>query len=130
MPLYVQIKNNEVKQCWDTLPPCGVGSDGWKNAVEVRPPITPHRQAHTSHVFDVTTDPVHIVYGTYDIAVDDRKAGMKAGTNFPYQEEMQKQMKDPSLYDPKKLKAAKDSVAAKVTAIEAATTHDELDALM
>ena len=76
MPLYVQILNNEVKHCWDSLPPCGVGNDGWKNAVEVRPSITPHRQDYTSHVFDVTTDPVQIVYGIRDIAVNELDALM------------------------------------------------------
>jgi hypothetical protein len=43
---------------------------------------------------------------------------------------MQKQMNDPTAYDPVKLQAAKDAVAPKIAAIEAATTHDELDALL
>jgi hypothetical protein len=73
---------------------------------------------------------VQIVYGTYDIEVADRKNGMKANASFGFQQEMQKQMNDPAAYDPAKLQAAKDAVAPKIAAIEAATTHDELDALM
>ena len=130
MALYVQIVNNEVKQCWDTLPPAGVGNDGWKSAVEVRPAITAHRQGYTAHTFNLTTDPVQIVYGTYDISVTDRKNGMKANANIGFQQEMQKQMNDPAAYDPAKLQAAKNAIAPKITAIEAATTHDELDALL
>jgi hypothetical protein len=130
MALYVQVQNNEVKQCWDTLPPAGVGNDGWKNAVEVRPAITAHRQGYTAHTFDISTDPVQIVYGTFDIPVEDRKNGMKANANFGFQQEMQKQMNDPAAYDPAKLQAVKDAVAPKIAAIEAATTHDDLDALM
>jgi len=130
MALYVQVQNNEVKQCWDTLPSDGVGNNGWKNAVEVRPSITTHRQGYTAHTFDLATDPVQIVYATYNIEVADRKNGMKANASFGFQQEMQKQMNDPTAYDPAKLQAAKDAVAPKIAAIEAATTHDALDALM
>lgn len=130
MTHYVQIVNNEVKQCWDTLPPAGVGNDGWKNAVEVRPAITAHRQGYTAHRFDLNTDPVQIIWDTYEISVDDRKGGMKQNANSGFQQEMQRQMNDPSTYDPAKLQAANDAVAPKIAAIEAATTHDALDALM
>ena len=130
MALYVQVQNNEVKQCWDTLPPAGVGNDGWKNAVEVRPAITAHRQGYTAHRFDLNTDPVQIIWDTYEISVDDRKGGMKQNANSGFQQEMQKQMNNPSTYDPVKLQAANDAVAPKIAAIEAATTHDALDALL
>ena len=130
MALYVQVIDNAVKQVWDSLPPDGIGNNGWKNAIEVRPSITDHRQGYTAHVFDLETDPVQIVYGTYDIPVADRKNDMKANANIGFQQEMQKQMSNPATYDPAKLQAAKDAVAPKIAAIEAATTHDELDALM
>jgi len=130
MTHYVQIVNNEVKQCWDTVPPAGVGNDGWKNAVEVRPAITAHRQGYTAHRFDLNTDPVQIIWDTYEISVDDRKGGMKQNANSGFQQEMQKQMNNPSTYDPVKLQAANDAVAPKIAAIEAATSHDDLDALL
>ena len=130
MPLYVQIQNNEVKQCWDTPPPVGVGNDGWMNAIEVRPAIIPHRQDYTAHTFDLTKDPIEIVYNVVDISVADRKVGMKANAEMAYQQEMQNQMMDSMAYDPIKLQAAKDSISPKISAIEFATTHDELDALM
>ena len=126
--LFVRIQNNAVTDCWDTPPPAG--QDGWKSAVEVRPAITAHRQGYTAHRFDLNTDPVQIVYGTYNIDVADRKNGMKANANSGFQQEMQRQMNDPSTYDPAKLQAANDAVAPKIAAIEAATTHDALDALM
>jgi hypothetical protein len=125
---YVKVVNNEVTQCWDTQPPAG--ESGWRSAVEVRPAITAHRQGYTAHTFDLSTDPVGIVYGTYDVAVDDRKAGMKLNASMGFQQEMQKQMHDPMAYDPVALQAAKDAVAPKIVAIEACTSHDELDALM
>jgi len=128
MSLFVRIQNNLVTDCWDTPPPAG--QDGWKSAVEVRPSITAHRQGYTAHVFNLATDPVQIVYGTYDIAVEDRKAGMKANASFSFQQVVQEQMRDPSKYDPAAVAAAQEAIAPKVAAIEAATTHDELDTLM
>jgi hypothetical protein len=126
--LYVKVENDVVTKCWDTQPPAG--ESGWRSAVEVKPEITAHRQGYTAHTFDLSTEPVGIVYGVYDIEVDDRKNGMKMGAAMAYQQEMQTQMMDPMAYDPVKLQAAKDAVAPKIVAIEAATTHDELDALM
>ena len=128
MALYVRIQNNLVTDCWDTPPPAG--QDGWKSAVEVRPAITAHRQGYTAHTFNLNTDPVQIVYGTYDIPVADRKVGMKANASFSFQQVVQEQMRDPAKYDPAAVAAAQAAIAPRVAAIEAATTHDQLDALL
>ena len=128
MSLFVRIQNNEVTDCWDTPPPAG--QDGWKSAIEVRPAITAHRQGYTAHVFNLATDPVQIVYGTYDIAVADRKAGMKANAGFAFQQIVQNQLRDPTSYDPEAIATAQAAIAPKLEAIEAATTHYELDTLM
>jgi hypothetical protein len=81
-------------------------------------------------VFNLATDPVQIVYGTYDIPVEDRKAGMIANASFSFQQVVQEQMRNPSSYDPAAVATAQAAIAPKVAAIEAATTHDELDTLM
>lgn len=128
MALFVRIQNNLVTDCWDTPPPAG--QDGWKSAVEVKPAITAHRQGYTAHTFNLATDPVQIVYGTYDIPVADRKVGMKANASFSFQQVVQEQMRDPAKYDPAAVAAAQAAIAPKVAAIEAATTHDQLDALL
>ena len=128
MSLFIRIQNNEVVSVWDTPPPAG--QDGWKSAVEVRPAITAHRQGYTAHTFNLSTDPVQIVYTPYDILVDDRKAGMKANASSSFQQVVQEQMRNPASYDPAAVAAAQAAIAPRVAAIEAATTHDELDALM
>lgn len=128
MALHVRIQNNAVTDVWDTAPPAG--QDGWKSAVEVRPAIIAHRQGYTAHTFNLATDPVQIVYGTYDIPVEDRKVGMKANASFSFQQVVQEQMRDPAKYDPVAVAAAQAAVAPKVALIEAATTHDQLDALL
>lgn len=135
MALYVRVVNDEVKDVWDTVPAEGVGNNGWKNAVEVRPTIVPNRQGYTGHTFDLTTDPVQIVYGTYDITVDDRKAGMKSNAGFEFQQVVNEQARkqlNPNpdeIYDANAVEAARQAMLAKQTAIDAATTHDELDAI-
>ena len=128
MSLHVRIQNNEVVSVWDTLPPAN--EDGWKDAIEVRPEIIPHRQGYTAHVFDITKTPVEIVYGTFDITVEERKAGMKANASFAFQQVIQEQARDPLKYDPAAVATAQAAIEPKIAAIEAATTHDELDALL
>ena len=127
MSLYVRIENGEVKDCWDKPPD---SREGWKNAIEVRPTIIPHRQYYTSHVWDLTKDPVEAVYGVVDISVDDRKEQMKQNAQMQFNMFFRRQAQNPSTYDPVALQAAKDAVAPKQAAIDACTTHDELDALL
>ena len=130
MTHYVQVIGNEIKEVWDTPPAEGVGNNGWRNAVEVRPAITAHRQGYTAHRFDLTTNPVQIIWDTYDISVADRKNSMIVGANMGFRVELQRQAQNPSSYDPAALTAAQNAIAPKVAAIEAATTHDQLDALL
>ena len=130
MSLYVQVVEGEVKQCWDTPPPEGVGNSGWKNAIEVRPAITAHRQGYTAHTFDISKDPVEIVYGTFDISVDERKGGMKDNAQSEFQQAVNQQAKNPLTFDATAIETARQTMVAKQTAIDVCTTHDELDALL
>jgi len=127
MSLNVRIENGEVKDVWDTPPD---SRPGWKTAIEVRPTITPHRQYYTGHTFDLTKDPVEIVYGVADVTVSDRKESMKQQAAMAFNRLFRQQAQDPSTYDPVALQAAKDSVAPKQAAIDACITHDQLDALL
>lgn len=130
MTHYVQVLNGEVKQVWDTPPGEGVGNNGWKNAVEVRPAITAHRQGYTAHRFDITTDPVQIIWDTFDISVADRKNSMKSGAGFEFQMVVNQQARNPETYDAAAIETARQAMITKQAAIEAATTHDQLDALL
>jgi len=129
MALYVRVVNNQVMECIDTVPTEGVGNAGWKNAVEVRPTITPNRQGYTAHTFDLTKDPVEIVYGTFDIPVADRQKGMIANANFAVSQLLQGMSHDPSTFNADTIHTAQADAATKIATIEAATTHDELDAI-
>jgi len=129
MSLYVRIENDQVKDCWDTPPAEGVGNNGWKNAIEIRPTIIPDRQGYTAHTFDLTKDPVEIVYGTFDISVDDRKSNMKSGELSIFQKVLSEQARNPLTYDSTVVESAHQTMIAKNAAIDACTTHDQLDTL-
>ena len=132
MSLYVQIVNGQVAQCIDSTPPSPVGTDGWKNAVEVRPTITPNRQGYTAHTWDLTKDPVEIVYGTFDIAVADRQNQMKSQAGFVFQQAVNQQTQavvNGGTYNAAAVATAHDKMVADIAAITAATTHDQLDAI-
>lgn len=131
--LFVKIVNNEVVQCWDTQPPAG--DSGWKSAIEVRPTINTNRQYYTGHTFDITKDPVEIVYGVEDMTVEGRKANQgsvyKAAFQQVVTEEMRKEVDEfpETQYDAAVVDAARVDFEAKMTALAAITTHDELDVL-
>lgn len=131
--LFVRVINNEVKQVWDTQPPAG--ESGWKSAIEVRPTIIPNRQYYTGHTFDLSKDPVEIVYGVEDITVEGRKDALKNLTKSEFQkvvqEETRKQTDEypETQYDAAVVEAARLAFEARFAQIDAVTTHDELDAL-
>ena len=130
MSLYVKIVNNEVKQVWDTQPPAG--ESGWKSAVEVKPAITANRQTYDGHTFDVSVDPVQIVYAVKDITVDDRKGSLISAAKGTYSQVANEQARleaDDASGDTAAVSTAKDVKDASIAAINACTTHEELDAL-
>ena len=127
MTHYVQVINGEVKNCWDSAPPAG--QEGWHSAIEVRPTIIPHRQYYTTHHFDISKNPVEIVWSVADISVADRKNGWIQNLNFEYTMEENRQ-KMANEIDSEKLEAILAKNTPKIAAIEAATTHDALDALL
>ena len=129
MTHFVQILNGEVKQVWDTAPSEGVGNNGWKNAVEVRPAITAGRQGYTAHRYDLNTNPVQIIWDTYDISVADRKGGMSSNAGFEFQQVVNQQARNPATYDAAAIETARLAMVAKQAAIDACTTHDQLDAI-
>lgn len=130
MSLHVKVENLKVTQVWDTTPP--EGEAGWKAAVEVKPAITANRQAYDGHTFDVSVDPVQIVYAVRDITVDDRKSGLIGAAKGTYSQVANEQARleaDDASGDTAAVSTAKDVKDASIVAINACTTHEELDAL-
>lgn len=131
---WIQIVNDAVAQCWDTTPPAG--QDGWTEAVEVIPELTPNREVMTTHTFDITKTPAEIVWSKRDLEVDERKGTLlgqaKGAFRQVVQEQLQLQMNDDPTaeFDTSVVDTAKSTLEARISEIEAATTHEEVDALM
>ncbi len=130
MSLFVKVENEEVTQVWDTQPPAG--ESGWQSAVEVRPSITDGKQIYTGHTFDLSADPVQIVYGVEDLTVDQRKANLISNAKSAYQQVANEQTQleaDDGSGDAAAVETAKNTKNSKITAINACSTHADLDAL-
>ena len=125
--LNVKVENGVVTQVWDTPPPAG--EEGlWFPAVEVNLPI-PNRQGKHGHSFDLTKNPVEIVYDIYDISVEDRKANMTANAGFMYDMVVRQSEMTPPMATEEDVTAALARKEAALAAIDAAATHDDLDAI-
>jgi hypothetical protein len=128
--LFVKIVNNQVDQVWDTQPPAGEA--GWKSAIEVRPSIDFTRFCYTEHTFDLSSDPVQIVWGVREISVDERKGSLKAVARAEYESIANAELKkdlEGSETDIAVVQAASAAYKVKVAQIDAATTHEDLDAI-
>ena len=122
MPMWVKVSNDVVVQCWDTPPPAG--EDGWREAIEVRPPVTQYHEVYGQHYFDLTKTPVEIVWPVEAVSIEDRKASMLDYAKFL--SENGEPGTSEADFDPV---AAQALYATRVAAIEAAQTHDDLDAV-
>jgi hypothetical protein len=130
MSLFVKVENEEVTQVWDTPPPAG--EYGWKSAIEVRPEITDGKQIYTAHTFNLTVDPVQIVYGVENLTVAQRKEGLISQAKSTYQQVANEQTQleaDDASGDAAAVSTAKDAKDASIAAINGCTTHAHLDAL-
>ena len=130
MALFVKVVDDEVTQVWNTPPP--EGEYGWKSAIEVRPSITDGKQIYTAHTFDLTADPVQIVYGVENLTVAQRKQGLIGQAKSTYQQVANEQIQleaDDASGDAAAVSAAKDAKDASIAAINGCTTHAHLDAL-
>lgn len=133
MALYVQVVNNQLVQCIDTEPPVPVGQDGWKNAVEIKPPLVPYQQGWNGPFYNLESNPVEIVYTVYDFTIDERKGGLNSQNTSQFNQvvaiEAQKETDpDPtSHYDPAVVAVAQTRYQNIRDEIDAATTQEQCD---
>ena len=133
MALYVQVVNGQLAQCWDTPPPVPVGTDGWKNAIEIKPELVPYRQGWNGPFYRLNLDPAEIYYTVYDFTVDERKGGMYGQNTMQFNQvvayETKKETDDnpDSHYDPAVVAEYQVRFQNIRSEIDAAVTMDELD---
>lgn len=133
---WIQVKNGEVKQVWDYAPDPSrrAAESGWREAVEVKPDLVDNREIITTHSFDLDADPAQIVWGKRELTVDERKGALIGQAKAEFQQIVDAQLQiemadDDASGDLDAVSAAKAVKDARIAAINAATTHDEVDAL-
>ena len=132
----VRVQNGKVTDCWDT--PAPEGQDGWSAAVEITPDLVPNREILTTHTFDITKNPVEIVWGKRELSVEERKGSLIGQAEFPamrLENELQRKREMPEFADQistleAELEVAKSTRDARIIQINAAVTHEDVDALM
>lgn len=128
MSLWVRIENGQVTACVDT-PQTG---DDWFQAIEIRPPLRKGREYYGAHFFDVVKNPVEIVWPVLPVPLQDRKNSMKVQARQTFLARVSSLAVaaiEPlgSDYDIPELERHKAEYEATVIAIDAATSHGELD---
>ena len=134
---WIQVKNGEVKQVWDYKPdPARMAAEsGWRAASEVKPDLVDNREIMTTHSFDLDADPAQIVWAKRELTVDERKGALKSQANAESQAavdaEVAKQLDDDpaSVYDAAAVATAQSTLTTKLTAIDGATTHEDVDVI-
>ena len=125
-----------MKQVWDYKPDASrmAAESGWRAASEVKPDLVDNREIMTTHSFDLDADPAQIVWGKRELTVDERKGALIGQAKAEFQQIVDAQLQvemadDDASGDLDAVAAAKAVKDARIAAINAATTHDEVDAL-
>jgi len=133
---WIQVKNGEVKQVWDYAPDASrrAAESGWREAVEVKPDLVDNREIMTTHSFDLNADPAQIVWGKRELTVDERKGALVGQAKAEFQQIVDAQLQvemadDDASGDLEAVSTAKAAKDARIAAINAATTHADVDAL-
>jgi hypothetical protein len=130
------VKNGSVIEVWDYAPPveeieAGVG---WCEAVEIFPDVIENREIITTHTINIDQSPAEIVWSKRAITVDERKSLLIRLAKGNFQEvvddELKVELNDTDASgDLEAVSAAKAVKDARIAAINAATTHEEVDLL-
>ena len=132
---WIREEDGQVKDVWDYLPTTGPKADlpGWREAVEIIPDIVDNREIITEHTIDTSKTPAEIVWSKRDLTVDERKDHLKGQARDVYQavvqEELRKELDEfpETQYDADVVAAAQTVYENAMTAIDALTTHEEVD---
>ena len=128
MPKHIRVENNEVVECLDYLPTNASGD--WRIAIEIQPSLITGRQIIGSHSFDLTKNPVEILWSVIDLGIQDRKDSLLQQLNQEsykiVQEELIKEFEGQSS-NFTFVQVAITAYRNKRAQIEALSTHDEID---
>lgn len=70
---WVRIENSKVVECLSSHP--GTNGD-WREAIEIVPEIIPGRQIIEGHEFDITKNPVEVLWKVKELSINERKQSL------------------------------------------------------
>ena len=127
--LYVLVENGQVTQCVDT-PQEG---EAWLPAIEVKPDLIRNHQIYDEHYFDLSKNPVEIVWPVLPRPVDDRKRDLEGRVqmicNEICQTEFNRALFENRDVDNSLIQSARADRDTNLASISAAVSHTDLDAL-
>lgn len=134
---WIRIKNGQVSDVWDYKPSDEkiANEFGWCEAVEIMPNLIPNREVITTHHFNIDITPIQIVWGKRELEVNERKNGLQDRAKQVFKSvvdaEVKKQIDEypETQYDAVVVNAARIVFEARMDAISAAVTHEDIDAL-
>ena len=133
---WIRVHGGKVTDVWDYEPPAEkkATQGGWREAVEIFPDVTENREIMTTHVIDIDKSPAEIVWSKRELTVDERKSGLLGQAKAEFQAVVDAQLAiemadDDVSGDLEAVSAAKAVKDARIATINAATTHEEVDAL-
>lgn len=135
---WIRVKNGKVTDVWDYKPNAEklASEPGWREAVEIFPDVTPNREMMTTHEINIDVEPAQIVWSKREMLVEERKEGLRGAAKATFREVVQAEMAKETdaypetQYDAAVVDAARVVFEARMDEIEAATTHEAVDALM
>lgn len=134
---WIRVKNGQVKDVWDYKPSADklASEPGWREAVEIFPDFTPNREMITTHEINIDVEPAQIVWSKRDVLVDERKEGLRGVAKATFKAVVDAEVAKETdaypetQYDAAVVDAARVVFEARMDEIEAATTHEDVDAL-
>jgi hypothetical protein len=135
---WIRVKNGKVTDVWDYKPSDEKleSENGWREAVEIFPELTPNREIITTHVINIDVEPAEIVWSKREFEVEERKDLLRSQAKAEFKAvvdaEVAKETDEypETQYDAAVVDAARIVFEARMDEISAATTHDAVDVLM
>ena len=134
---WIRVKNGKVTDVWDYKPSAEklASEPGWREAVEVLPDLVANREIMTTHIINIDVEPAQILWSKRELEVDERKDGLQAAAKAAFKAVVDAETAKETdqwpetQYDAAVVEAARAAFEARRTAIAAATTHEDVDAL-
>jgi len=135
---WVRAQNGVVTDCWDYKPSDEkmASEPGWREAIEVIPDTVVNREYVTTHTFDLSKTPAEIVWAKGTYSVEDRRGSLKSQAKSVFNQAVQEQARLEMSENPNEaldleaVTTARATLTARLAALDAAVTHEDIDALM